>query len=118
MFNHHNKPPSESAEEYITALYQLVETCEYGELKEEMLRDRIVVGMRDAALSECLQTDAKLMLDKVKRELCKKKAVRQQQLYSYRLSQMLSRKRSKPSVQRPTQPVKVQVVEMFYTRTN
>lgn len=80
MFNHHNKPPSESAEEYITALYQLVETCEYGELKEEMLRDRIVVGMRDAALSECLQTDAKLMLDKVKRELCKTKAVRQQQL--------------------------------------
>ena len=29
----------ESAEQYITCLYSLIETCEYGAFKEEMLRD-------------------------------------------------------------------------------
>ena len=49
-------------------------------IKEEMLRDRIVVGMRDAALSERLQMDASLTLDKVKRELRQKEAVKEEHL--------------------------------------
>ena len=59
-FNRRNQQAGESAEKYITALYHLVETCEYGEFQEEMLRDRIVVGMRDVGLSERLQMDARL----------------------------------------------------------
>ena len=55
----------ESAEQYITALYSFIETCEYGALHDEMLRDRIVVGIRDAGLSERLQLDPELMLEKV-----------------------------------------------------
>ena len=47
-----SQPAGESAEEYLMALYQLVETCKYGKLKEEMLRYQIVVGMRDVSLSE------------------------------------------------------------------
>ena len=78
-FNRRNQLPGESAEKYITALFQLVETCEYGEFEEEMLRDRIVVGMRDVALSEHMQLDSKLTLDKVKRELRQKEAVHEQQ---------------------------------------
>ena len=34
-------------EEYIKELYILIEVCKYGSLKEEMLRDRLVVGSRD-----------------------------------------------------------------------
>ena len=79
-FNHRSQMAGESAEQYISTLYHLVETCEYGTLKEEMLRDRIVVGMRDAALSERLQMDASLTLDKVKRELRQKEAVKEQHL--------------------------------------
>ena len=45
-----------------------------------MLRDRIVVGMWDVALSERLQMDASLTLDKVKRELRQKEAVKEQHL--------------------------------------
>ena len=30
----------ESSEQYITALGRLVETCEYGRLKDKMLRDQ------------------------------------------------------------------------------
>ena len=53
-FNRHNQREGESAEQYITALYNLVETCEYGTLTEELLRDRLVVGIADIALSEHL----------------------------------------------------------------
>ena len=48
-FNQRNQSEDESVEQYITALYHLVETCEYGDLRDEMLRDRLVVGIRDIA---------------------------------------------------------------------
>lgn len=53
---------SESAEKYITVLYSLVELCEYGDMKDEMLWDRLVVGIRNAKVSETLQMQANLTL--------------------------------------------------------
>ena len=44
--------------------YGLIETCEYGGLRDEMLRDRIVVGIRDTGLSERRQLDPELTLEK------------------------------------------------------
>ena len=38
-FNRRYQHAGESAEQYITALYSLVETCNYGDLRDEMLRD-------------------------------------------------------------------------------
>ena len=64
---------SESAEQYITALYHLAETCNYGELKSEMIQDRLVVGIRDENLLQQLQTYAELTLDKAKKKSIKKK---------------------------------------------
>ena len=77
-FNRRDQKEGESAEEYITALYGLIETCEYGALKEEMLRDRLVVGIRDTALSERLQLNAELTLDKTKKAIRQKEAVKEQ----------------------------------------
>ena len=37
-FNRRYQKEGEKADEYIAALYNLVEICKYGELKEEMLR--------------------------------------------------------------------------------
>ena len=79
-FNCRNQLPGETAEQYITALYSLIESCDYGNLKEEMLRDRIVVGIRDTALSERLQMDADLTLEKAKKIVRQKEAVREQHL--------------------------------------
>ena len=53
----------------------MAETCEYGEFQQQMLRDRLVVRMRDTALSERLQMNPDLTLDKVKRELRQKEAI-------------------------------------------
>ena len=47
-----NQAPSESAEEYIMALYKLAEDCKYGNMKSKMIRDRLVVGIRNSSLSE------------------------------------------------------------------
>ena len=66
-FNQHNQLAGESVEQYITVLYTLVETCEHGNLTEELLRDRLVVGIRDSSLSERLQMDPELTLEKAKR---------------------------------------------------
>ena len=55
-----NQLDGETAEEY---MYSLVETCEFGALKDEMIRDRLVVGIRDLNLAEKLRMDATLTLD-------------------------------------------------------
>lgn len=38
MFNKGDQLEGESAEQYITSLYSLIEHCDYGALKEELLR--------------------------------------------------------------------------------
>ena len=45
-FNKCDQLESELAEEYITALYSLVETCDYGTMKDEMLQDREAFAMQ------------------------------------------------------------------------
>lgn len=49
-FNRRIQKEHESTEQFITSLYSLAETCDYGNLKEEMIRDCITVGIRDQAL--------------------------------------------------------------------
>ena len=66
-FNRRNQRENESIEEYLTALYAFVKSCDYGDLQEQLLRDRIVVGIWDTTLSERMQMDADLSLEKAKR---------------------------------------------------
>ena len=49
---------------FITSLYCLAEHCGYGMLHDETIPDRIVVGLWDTAVSEKLQMDKDLTLDK------------------------------------------------------
>ncbi len=66
-------------EQYIMELYKLAESCNYGDMKDEMIRDRLVVGIRDNALSKRLQLDAALTLDKAKKTVRQQEAVGKQQ---------------------------------------
>lgn len=79
QFNKRNQLEGESAEQYITALYQFAERCEYGNFKSEMIKDRLVVGIRDTALSEKLQMDPGLTLEKGQRLIRQWEAVHEQQ---------------------------------------
>ena len=76
-FNRRNQLPGETVEEYVTVLFNLVDSCNYGELRDEMLRDRLVVGIRDMALSERLQMDSKLTLGKAMKLVRQQEAVHQ-----------------------------------------
>ena len=66
-FNLRSQQEGESAEEFIMELYRLVENCDYGEFQDEMIRDRLVVGIRNQQLSERMQLDPDLNLEKAKK---------------------------------------------------
>ena len=63
-FNSRKQEEGETVDSFITALYGLAEHCEFGQLHDELIRDRIVVGIRDITLSEKMQMDPKLDLAK------------------------------------------------------
>ena len=49
MFNRRVQKPDESVDSFIiTDLHRLAEFCEYGDLHDQLIRDQIVVGLRDA----------------------------------------------------------------------
>ena len=69
----------ETAEEFITSLHCLAEHCNFGALKEEMIRDRIVVGVKDAILSEKMQLESTLTLEKAVKMARESESVKKQQ---------------------------------------
>ena len=78
-FNRRVQGPSESVDSFITALHSLADTCNYGTLKNELIRDRLVVGRRDVNLSEKLQLDSELTLDTAVLRARQSEQVKQQQ---------------------------------------
>ena len=58
-FNKRVQRENKSVEQFITSLYSLVENCSYGDFKEEMIRNRMVVGIRDqVSLRGCKWTNS------------------------------------------------------------
>jgi hypothetical protein len=49
---------------FITALRTLSEHCGYGDIRDQLIRDFIVVGICDDKLSEKMQLDPDLTLEK------------------------------------------------------
>ena len=78
-FNRRNQLEGGSAEQYIMELYKLAENCNYGDMKTEMIRDRLVVGIRDIVLSRHLQLHADLTLQTAKKKICHREAIEEQQ---------------------------------------
>ena len=69
----------EAVDDLITDLYCLAEHCQYGALHDEMIRDRIVVRIRDRRLSEKLQMESELTLDKAVAQVRQSELVKKQQ---------------------------------------
>ena len=51
-FNLRKQEEGDAVNDFIMDLYCLAEHCSYGNVHDELVRDRIVVGLRSAALSE------------------------------------------------------------------
>jgi hypothetical protein len=56
----------------------MADKCEYGAMKEQLIRDRLVVGIHDKALSERMQMEAGLTLEKAKTLIRQREAVKEQ----------------------------------------
>ncbi|UYV77574.1 hypothetical protein LAZ67_15001604, partial [Cordylochernes scorpioides] len=79
-FNSRIQEDREPVDEFITSLYKLADSCEFEGLHEQLIRDRIVVGVRDKALSERMQLNSELTLEKAVKMVRQQEAVRQQQV--------------------------------------
>ena len=79
QFNSRNQRAGESVDSFLTDLYGLARYCNFGALKEELIRDRIVVGFQNRKLSEKLQLDPNLTLEKASNLARQREAVKQQQ---------------------------------------
>ena len=47
VFNQRVQQPVESIEDYVAELRKLAKSCEFGELEDSLIRDRVVVGIRE-----------------------------------------------------------------------
>lgn len=63
-FNNRNQDVGESIDTYASNLRSLSDTCNFGPLKDEMIRDRIVCGVRDSSLRKKLLQVPELTLEK------------------------------------------------------
>ena len=55
---------NETVDDFITCSHSLIDRCDYGTIKDEMDTDRLVVELKDKAISEHLQMDSELTLKK------------------------------------------------------
>lgn len=78
-FNQRQQEQGETVDSFITALHCLSEHCGYGQLHDEMVRDRLVVGLRDKKLSEQLQLDSELTLERAVTRARQSECVKKQQ---------------------------------------
>jgi hypothetical protein len=63
-FHSRKQDVDESIEAYIAALRQLAKTCNYGEIEERLIRDQVVIGVKEDVLREKLLETKDLTLDK------------------------------------------------------
>lgn len=59
-------------------MFRLAESCNFGELREELIRDRIAVGVRNTKLSEVMQLQSDLTLEKAITKACQADEIIQQ----------------------------------------
>ena len=83
---------SSSVEDSITDLHCLAKYCEFGVLKDQLIRDRIVVGLKNKKLSEKLQLDPELTLQKAIAQARQNEEIKKTSKY-YTICPSLSEKR-------------------------
>ena len=78
-FNVRIQNENEPVEDFITDMHCLAEHCDFGTLKDQLIRDRVVVGLKNKQLSEKLQLDPDLTLEKAMSRAKQSEEVKNQQ---------------------------------------
>ncbi|KAF0029437.1 hypothetical protein F2P81_018542 [Scophthalmus maximus] len=63
-FHKHVQKPGETVEAFVRNLYELALHCQFGMTTDEQIRDRIVIGIHDNDVSQKLQLEPDLTLEK------------------------------------------------------
>ena len=99
----------ETADQFITRLHLLADNCEFENLRDEMIRDQLVIGIHDRRLSKRLQMETGLNLQQAETMVRQRAAVQEQQyalkhpadtklqMESVRRSHTFANKQRKPS---------------------
>ena len=64
LFNQRVQEVGESSDAFLTALRSLAKTCNFGSMLDRMIRDRVVVGIRESGTRKKLLAENKLTLNK------------------------------------------------------
>ena len=78
IFNTRGQQASETVDQYVTELKNMATTCDYGELREGLIRDRIVIGISDSTLRARLLRETDLDLAKAT-QMCRADEISKQQ---------------------------------------
>ena len=54
---------NETIDAYLASLRRLASSCEFSQLEEELIRDRIVLGIKDGGIQACMLREPSLTLD-------------------------------------------------------
>ena len=66
VFNKRDQQQGESFDSYLSALRSFIKTCNFGTLQDNLLRDRMVLGIRENSTRKKLLAESKLTLEKCK----------------------------------------------------
>ena len=88
LFNTQSQAANEGIDVYYAALLRIAENCKYGDLEQSLVKDQIVVDVRDPALRKRLLYEKKLTLQKCLEmaRLCKATNARLQSMSGAALS--------------------------------
>ena len=78
-FNRRVQQSGETAEDFIVAVHSMADKCNFGTMKNELIRDRLVAGIQDSDLSERLQLNAGLTLSDAIKAIRQHEAVHESQ---------------------------------------
>lgn len=79
VFNNRNQKEGEPFDSFLQEIKNLIKTCEYGDQQEEILKDRIVIGIADKKIQEKLLYFDDLKLQKCV-DICRSSEVTKEQL--------------------------------------
>ena len=79
VFNNRTQTEGESNEEFIRNVHELSLKCNFEANRDDMIRMRLLAGMKDKALSRELQLDAEVTLDAVKTKMRAKEIISKHQ---------------------------------------
>ena len=63
MFFFRDQEANETFDAYLASLRRLASSCEFAQLKEELIRDIIVLGTKDGGVRACMLREPALTLD-------------------------------------------------------